>query len=891
MGSIRIDEMKWRSITYLIIWIAVWIPGLPIFNVLVPLTLSERDASRVTGIESFEFDFTNPMRAGCIRFTAIRYSSPAAGQELMPGDQIIVPPLSVPIDSTDERAVRFGFYRQLENILYPLTPTANMILRGDSSKGILLKFHTPSLSETGPLFLRPRWIGGAILMMFSLFLIWLKPKESVSQLFFFANLLAYLSLTLGTLDAFVYPYDVIVLKTIVGNGFMLLCAIVFFHILLIFPKNKIGKRKQWIPVMYVLGFLVILGYGFAHALIKYVTLSYLILAFLAFALFVGGLVLIILTYREMPLRHERNRLKWLLFGMVYGFTPALLFHMLPTFLQKGLVYNEFLSTISDYSFLFLVFIPFGMFVSIARYHIWNVDVVLKKSVVFTILSIMLVVLYIVVVSASSLIFGSSFTVVDPGLIMVTILLAALFNPLKNRIQAILDNLFFRKAYDYKTNILEFARSATSTISLYELIEILTHQVVKLMNISRIAIYLLDNDHEFYRLIDSRITTDFSVTESDGLQHLNIPLKIECNDAFIQWLKQHDWYDSETQKFHTVLPALDALQKEQFILGIPFRNKNRLIGFMMLGSKLSELEYDQDDKNLLITFSNQFAVTMDNALAYRRIHEMNENLEQKIKERTTELEKTLSELRQTQAQLIQKEKIASLGEMVAGLVHEINNPLSFIKGNLELFRHHYERTEDKIKLIEEFEMTLQSSLNGVERINSLIIELKNFSRLDESEIKEVDIHEGIDSVLSVFLDQYAGALKIVKQYHATGLVNCYPREINQAVMEILVNAAEAIFHKSTNGTIKITTHNIKGATDRPGIQIRIDDDGIGIEAAIRDKIFNPFFTTKDIGKGAGLGLSVAYGVVQRHHGRLYFHSEKEIGTSFFIEIPMNVEREE
>lgn len=882
--------MKWRSITYLIIWIAVWIPGLPVFNMLVPVTLSERDASRVTGIESFEFERDHPNAAASIKFTAIRTPSPAADQGLLAGDRINIPRLPAPIDTTDERAVRFGLYRQLQNILYPLTPTDRTIVRGDSSKVVTLKFSTPSLAETGWLFLRPRWIGGALLMIFSLFLIWLKPKELVSRLFFFANLFAYLSLTIGPLDAFIYSYDVILLKTIVGNGCMLLCAIVFFHILLIFPKNKLAERKRWIPVLYVLGFLVIFGYSVAHAAMAYVALSYLILAFFAFALFAGGLVLIVLTYRGMHLPHEKKRVKWLLFGMVYGFAPALVLHMLPTFIRVGAVSNQFLAAISDYSFLFLIFIPFGMFVSIARYHIWNVDVVIKKSVAFTILSIALVILYVIVVSASSLIFGSSFTAVDPGLIMITILLAALFNPLKNKIQTVLDNLFFRKAYDYKTNILEFARSATSTISLFELIEILTHRVVKLMNISRIAIYLADNEHEFYRLIDSKVTADLPVPDDGMPQHLNIPIKIQNNDAFVDWLQRHDWYAMEPQERLMTSSSLNALKREHFILGIPFRNKNRLIGFMMLGAKLSELEYDQDDKNLLITFSNQFAVTMDNALAYRRIHELNENLEQKIKERTAELEKTLSELRQTQAQLIHKEKIASLGEMVAGLVHEINNPLSFIKGNLELFKHHYERTSNKSKLLEEFEQTLQSSLNGVERINSLIVELKNFSRLDESEVKEVDIHEGIDSVLSVFLDQYAGRLTVLKQYHAEGLVNCYSREINQAVMEILVNAAEAIFHKSTRGTIRITTRNIKGATGRPGIQIRIDDDGIGMDEGIRDKIFNPFFTTKDIGKGAGLGLSVAYGVVQRHHGRLYFHSEKGIGTSFFIEIPMNVEKE-
>ncbi|NUM80842.1 hypothetical protein HUU42_08560, partial [bacterium] len=531
--------MKWRSITYIMIWMAVWIPGLPVFNMLVPLTLSERDVSRVTGIDSFEFERDNPNATVCIRFTAIRTPSPAAEQGLIPGDRIIVPALSTSIDTADERAVRLGFYRQLQNILYPLTPTDQTVLRGDSLKTVTLKFRTLSLAETGPLFLRPRWIGGAMLMVFSLFLIWLKPKESVSQLFFFANMFAYLSLTLGPLDAFIYSYDVILLKTITGHGFMLLCAIVFFHILLIFPKDKPADSKQWISAMYGLGLLIIFGFGIAHASIKHVALSYLILTFIAFALFAGGLASIVLTYRRMRLQHERKRLKWLLFGMVYGFAPPLLLHMLPTFLQKGAVANQFLPAMSDYSFLFLIFIPFGMFVSITRYHIWDVDVVLKKSVAFTILSIALVTLYVAVVSASSLIFGSSFTAVDPGLIMITILLAALFNPLKNRIQATLDNLFFRKAYDYKANILEFARNATSTISLFELIEILTHRVVKLMNISRMAIYLADDDQELYRLIDSKVAVDPSIPEYAMRQHLNIPLRIENSDAFVDWLKQHD----------------------------------------------------------------------------------------------------------------------------------------------------------------------------------------------------------------------------------------------------------------------------------------------------------------------------------------------------------------
>lgn len=275
----------------------------------------------------------------------------------------------------------------------------------------------------------------------------------------------------------------------------------------------------------------------------------------------------------------------------------------------------------------------------------------------------------------------------------------------------------------------------------------------------------------------------------------------------------------------------------------------------------------------------------------------------------QLSQTLSELKQTQSHLIQAEKMSSLGQLVAGVAHEINNPVSFIYGNIEYIKQY---TQDLLRLIEIYQVyypnppqeiitifeeidlefiykdlpkLVNSIQTGADRIHKIVLSLRNFSRLDEAEIKSVNIHEGIENSLIILNHRLNSQIEIIKNYSHLPEIECYASSLNQVFMAILTNAIDAIEEaktpKNMNHTILICTE----MQDNHHIRIRIKDNGKGIPLMIKDRIFDPFFTTKDIGKGTGLSLAIAYQIIQHHQGEIQVNSSENEGTEFIITLPI------
>ena len=292
-------------------------------------------------------------------------------------------------------------------------------------------------------------------------------------------------------------------------------------------------------------------------------------------------------------------------------------------------------------------------------------------------------------------------------------------------------------------------------------------------------------------------------------------------------------------------------------------------------------------------------------------QLHETLEKQVALRTAELENTLQNLRQTQSQLIQAEKMAGLGQMVAGIAHEINNPTSFILGNLDPIEEYTQdlievaqlyqaecpnpstqlasklKTLDLEYVIEDLPKVLHSIRHGSERITNIVLRLRNFSRLGESEQKFVDLHEGIENTLMILNHRLVEqgenpAIVVHRQYGELPLVKCFGNQLNQALMNILANAIDAL--KENRSSTPIITICTAAQTDC--VVIRIADNAGGIEPTLQKRIFEPFFTTKDVGRGTGLGLSISYQiVVDRHQGRLNCLSQPGEGTEFVLEIPL------
>jgi signal transduction histidine kinase len=284
-----------------------------------------------------------------------------------------------------------------------------------------------------------------------------------------------------------------------------------------------------------------------------------------------------------------------------------------------------------------------------------------------------------------------------------------------------------------------------------------------------------------------------------------------------------------------------------------------------------------------------------------------------------LEATLSELRQTQGQLVQSEKMSGLGQLVAGIAHEINNPVNFIYGNVthaQLYTtqllaviaayrdrdsqpllvecdDHTIDDEELDFILEDFSQLLSSMQVGASRIRKIVTSLRNFARLDEADYKQADIHEGIDNTLIILgsrLKPGKGRSEILvrKTYGDLPLVTCYPGQLNQAIMNLLSNAIDALEDviSAPNDDRIPTIEIVTQCLDREWVRIQIQDNACGIPDAIRQRIFDPFFTTKDVGKGTGLGLSISYKIVhEKHGGRLTCESQPGAGTTFMIEIPI------
>jgi predicted ATPase/signal transduction histidine kinase/tRNA A-37 threonylcarbamoyl transferase component Bud32 len=376
-----------------------------------------------------------------------------------------------------------------------------------------------------------------------------------------------------------------------------------------------------------------------------------------------------------------------------------------------------------------------------------------------------------------------------------------------------------------------------------------------------------------------------------------------------------------------------------VLCTPICNQGKTIGLLYLENNLTRGAFTRDRLDFLKFLTTQAAISLENSALYQnlaaanqRLEDYSRTLEEKVAYRTQELddknqclERTLKDLQRTQAQLIQAEKMSGLGQLVSGVAHEINNPVSFISGNLF---HSNEYVDDLLSLIKAYQQeyphptpTIQNKIEdidlefmlqdlpklmksmktGCDRIKKIVLGLRNFSRLDESETKSVDLHEGIENSLMLLQHrlQRKGdypAIEVVKEYGKLPEVNCYASQINQAFMNILNNSIDALeeFRMVSDSSgvgdkeqrnspqIRIQTEVVAGKQ----VCIRITDNGIGMDEEARNKVFDPFFTTKPIGKGTGLGMSISYQiVVEKHGGSIDCQSTIGKGTEFVIQIPI------
>lgn len=349
------------------------------------------------------------------------------------------------------------------------------------------------------------------------------------------------------------------------------------------------------------------------------------------------------------------------------------------------------------------------------------------------------------------------------------------------------------------------------------------------------------------------------------------------------------------------------------LCMPLKIQESIIGVLSINRTSNLNDFTQEDLEKLSLFANALGIAVENA----RLYEQDKRRVQELSLLNRELAQTNEMLKSTQMQLLQQEKMASIGQLAAGVAHEINNPIGFVHSNLETLKRYVQKMTQLLEAYQDLEKHIQAlswdkakssldqlkelkqklrfdfifkdlkalieeSHDGTKRVRNIVQDLKLFSRIDRAEREFVDIHEGLKSTLNIVRNEIKHKAKLVESYDLTiPKLYCHPMQLNQVFMNLLVNATQAI---NEQGEICIKTYIHQSL-----IRIEISDTGKGIPKEHLTKIWEPFFTTKPPGQGTGLGLSISYEIIKKHGGTIQVESEEGKGTTFIIDLPMTQEK--
>lgn len=681
-------------------------------------------------------------------------------------------------------------------------------------------------------FLIP-FLGGIIFILLGFLAFFLKPKLAESFAFLIFSIVA------G--GYFILSFDFQTFHKFSQIEPIFFCFLPFsvFHLSLVLPRKLEFIKKYpiilWLLYVAATGFTIWSEFVFETNYKLWLINQYTLIVILMIS-YLEWLGILIYHSRVTTNVLDKVKAQIVLIGQSISFVFPFIFAFVIISFGYNLPFN--------FTILFCLIFPIFITYAIIKHNLFDIENIIKRSLVYSVLTALITLSYIfVVIKINDLLL--KFNLAPFSLIFLVVLIF-LFNPLRSKVQDYIDRVFYKKRVDYSKTLEEISKKLTSLNNLEEI----AGELYKCFK----HVMMLNDIHIFIR----------EEREQEGDRFLD-----KIKDFKNEIIFKNDFYRLFSEK------EIANLRPE---VGLPLVFQERLLGLIVLGQKKSEESYSLEDFLLLKTLSNQAAIAVNNG-------DLIKNLENKVQERT-------KELREAQSQLVHAEKMSALGKLTAGIMHEVNNPINFISGNIGPLRHYLNslftvvESDDKEKvkneldynfIKEDYPKLLENMETGVERTKEIIKSLKSFSRLDEAKLKKVNIHEGIDSTLVIIGDLYKDRINIHKEYGDIPEIECFPSELNQVFMNILTNACNAI---TNNGDIWIKTYKEKNE-----IKISIKDSGVGIPQEIKNKIFDPFFTTKDVGEGVGMGLSISYGIVKRHNGEILVKSDVGKGTEFIIILPI------
>ncbi len=582
------------------------------------------------------------------------------------------------------------------------------------------------------------------------------------------------------------------------------------------------------------------------------------------ALFVGSLAIVGIERAKANDHIIRDHADVVFWGALLSFTPVAAVLTAEWVFKQPYDYHLALLWL----FLFPVVIGYG----IVRKQIFDLRMLARSSAAYGASSFAITSVFALLITFADVLV--TWLEIDFLWFQVTFLFLAilLFNPLRDRLQELVDR-FFDRDRAYSDAVREISEAMVSMLSLTEITDRILVALTDSMGVDRAMVLLVEDEGKQLRPMNSR--GDWSESALDSEIPSGHPIWKHL------WMRREELsradFDDEPdlENREACRDVFDALEVE---LLVPILYGVDLLGCIAVGRKISGERLAGDDRVLVRTLANQSSVAIENAKAFDEIAGLNETLEARVEQRT-------AELRATQVQLIHSDKMKSIGQMVAGVAHELNNPIGFVHANLVLIDEFVKKLVDPEQSPSEIERTqekiqklLNSSREGTNRVKKIVQDLRTFSRMDHAELQEVDLHEEIDRTLEIMEPRFKNQIDVVRSYGDIPRVHCYIGQLNQVFMNLLGNACDAM---GSEGTITITTR-----TGENGIELIFEDDGPGIPEEFRTRIFDPFFTTKPVGVGTGLGLSISHSILERHDGRISVDSEFGRGTRFTIELPID-----